>query len=117
MAGTYSKYDGQAYQTLSSRLVLSNDGTQSYTFTNNSVYTDLLDNESKLISSNVLRNAILSIWDTNAFKETSLTGSSIYYIGVDSGDNLIKSMLIAPVLTPTLLNAISGCSVFFTNLK
>ena len=88
MAGTYSKYDGLAYQTLSSKLVLSNDGTQSYAFTNNNVYTDLVDNESKLISPKMLRNSILSIWDTSVFKETSLSNSNIYYIGIDSGDDL-----------------------------
>jgi hypothetical protein len=90
MAGTYSKYDGLAYQTLSSKLVLSNDGTQSYAFTNNNVYTDLVDNESKLISPKMLRNSILSIWDTSAFKETSLTSSNIYYIGIDSGNESVN---------------------------
>ena len=127
MAGTYSKYDGQAYQTLSSKLVLSNAGTQSYSFTNNGVYTDLLDNGSKLISPNMLRNAILSIWDTNAFKETSLTGSSIYYIGVDSGDDLnnrdLKSKIYLgkrfyggnEIISSTLIN--SEVDIFLYNTK
>lgn len=127
MAGTYSKYDGQAYQTLSTKLVLSNDGTQSYAFINNNVYTDLLDNESKLISPNMLRNTILSIWDTNAFKETSLVGSSIYYIGVDSGDDLnnrdLKSKIYLgkrfydgnEVISSTLIN--SEVDIFLYNTK
>jgi hypothetical protein len=127
MAGTYSKYDGQAYQTLSSKLILSNDGTQSYSFTNNSVYTDLVDNESKLISPNMLRNSILSVWDTSVFKETSLTSSSIYYIGIDSGDNLINRDLKSKIylgkrfykgneiMSSTLLN--SEVDVFLYNTK
>lgn len=127
MAGTYSKYDGEAYQALSSKLVLSDAGTQSYAFTNNNVYTDLVDNESKLISPILLRNAILSIWDTSSFKETSLTSSNIYYIGVDSGDELdnrdLKSKIYLgkrfyqgnEIMSSTLLN--SEVDIFLHNTK
>lgn len=127
MVGTYSKYDGQAYQTLSSKLVLSNDGTQSYTFTNNNVYTDLVDNESKLISPKMLRNSILSIWDTSVFKETSLSNSNIYYIGIDSGDDLtnrdLKNKIYLgkrffkgnEIMSSTLLN--SEVDIFLHNTK
>ena len=38
MAGTYSKYDNEAYYSLGSRLLLSDSGTQSYSFDNNYVY-------------------------------------------------------------------------------
>ena len=126
MAGTYSKYDGQAYQALSSKLVLSNDGTQSYAFTNNNVYTDLVNNDSKLISPLMLRNAILSIWDTNAFKETSSTSSNVHYIGVDSGDttnlDLKKKLYLGKrfyngneIMSSTLLN--SEVDIFLYNTK
>ena len=126
MAGTYSKYTGQAYETLSSRLILSNDGTQSYAFTNNSVYTDLVDNENKLISPLMLRNAILSIWDTTAFKQTSSTNSNVSYIGVDSGDttdlDLKKKLYLGKrfyngdeIMSSTLLN--SEVDIFLYNTK
>lgn len=125
MAGTYSKYPGQAYQALSSKLVLSNDGTQSYAFTNNDVYTELVDNKTKLISPQMLRNAILSIWDTTAFKQTTSTGS-IYYIGVDSGDStdldLKKKLYLGKrfyggneIMSSTLLN--SEVDIFLYNTK
>jgi hypothetical protein len=84
MAGTYSKYDSTSYYSLSSVLVLSDSGTQSYSFGNNYVYTNLFDNEDKLISPKMLRDSILSIWDTTPFKETSASGS--YYIGIDTGN-------------------------------
>lgn len=126
MAGTYSKYDGQAYQALSSKLVLSNDGTQSYAFTNNDVYTDLVNNESKLISPLMLRNAILSIWDTTAFKETLSTNSNVYYIGVDSGNttdiDLKKKLYLGKrfyngneIMSSTLIN--SEVDIFLYNTK
>ena len=122
MAGTYSKYLGQDYQAFSSKLVLSNAGTQSYTFTNNGVYTELVDNKTKLISPQMLRNAILSIWDTTAFKQTS--NGSIYYIGVDSGDptdlDLKKKLYLGKrfyggneIMSNTLLN--SEVDIFLYN--
>ena len=126
MAGTYSKYDGQPYQSVSSKLILIDSSTQSYSFSNNYVYTNLLDNESKLIDPIMLRDSILSIWDTNAFKETSLTGSNSTFIGVDSGDDSdrdLKSKIYLgnrfyegnEIMSSTLLN--SEVDIFLYNTK
>lgn len=82
--GTYSKYTGTPYETISSSLLLNDAGTQSYEFTNNIVYTELPDNEVKLIDPKSIRNAILSVYDTMPFKETSVGNST--YIGIDNGD-------------------------------
>ena len=82
--GTYSKYIGTDYETISSSLLLVNSGTQSYEFTNNIVYTDLIDNTTKLVYPKSIRNTILSVYDTMPFKETSVGNSK--YIGIDNGD-------------------------------
>ena len=81
---TYSKYIGTLYETVSSSLLLDNAGTQSYAFTNNIVYTDLPNNTSKLIDPKSIRNAILSVYDTMPFKETSVGNNK--YIGIDNGN-------------------------------
>ena len=82
--GTYSKYTGTSYETISSSLILIDSGTQSYEFNNNIVYTELPDNTSKLIDPKSIRNSILSVYDTIPFKETSVGNST--YIGIDNGD-------------------------------
>ena len=82
--GTYSKYIGTSYETISSSLLLNDAGTQSYEFTNNIVYTELPDNITKLIDPKSIRNAILSVYDTMPFKETIVGTNS--YIGIDNGD-------------------------------
>ena len=82
--GTYSKYSGTSYETISSSLLLNDAGTQSYEFTNNLVYTELPDNTTKLIDPKSIRNAILSVYDTMPFKETIVGTNS--YIGIDNGD-------------------------------
>ena len=82
--GTYSKHIGTYYETISSTLLLNDAGTQSYEFTNNIVYTEFLDNTSKFIYPKSIRNAILSVYDTMPFKETSVGNSK--YIGIDNGD-------------------------------
>jgi hypothetical protein len=88
MAGTYSKYDNTNWSSTSSFLVLSDSGTQSYAFNNaylgNNLYTNLIDNENRLLQPKYLRNSILSLWDLPTFKLTT-SGSNIKYIGVDSG--------------------------------
>ena len=81
---TYSKYIGTLYETISSSLLLDNAATQSYAFTNNIVYTELPNNTSKLIDPKSIRNAILSVYDTIPFKETSVGNTT--YIGIDNGD-------------------------------
>jgi hypothetical protein len=87
---TYSKYIGTSYETVSSSLLLDNAGTQSYAFTNNIVYTDLPNNTSKLIEPKSIRNAILSVYDTMPFKETSVGNST--YIGIDNGDTTNRDL-------------------------
>lgn len=82
--GTYSKYTGTFYETTSSSLLLNDAGTQSYAFVYNKVYEELPDNTSKLIYPKSIRNAVLSIYDSIPFKETSVDNST--YIGIDNGD-------------------------------
>lgn len=125
MAGTYSKYDNDAYYSLSSKLVLSNSGTQSYAFNNNYVYENLKDNESKLITPKMIRDSILSIWDSTPFKETLIGTNS--YIGIDSGDDSINKDLKSKIylgkrfykgseiMSSTLLN--SEVDIFLHNTK
>ena len=90
---TYSKYTGNPWQATSSPLILATSSDiQSYMFTINGDYDDLADNTSSYIIPKYLRDAILSTWDSIPFKETTASGSSIYYIGIDSGeaDSLIE---------------------------
>jgi len=82
----YDKYTGQPWYSTSSPLIMATDsGTHSFAFTNNSLLEDLKDNEEAYITPKYIRDAIVSAWDSNVFKETSASGSSISYIGVDSG--------------------------------
>lgn len=94
MAGTYSKYNNTDWLSTSSFLVLLDSGTQSYAFNNaylgNDVYTNLIDNESKLLQPKHLRNSILSLWDLPTFKLTTASGSNIGYIGMDSGTSSVN---------------------------
>ena len=121
---TYSKYSGTFYETVSSSLLLDNAATQSYTFTNNIVYTELLNNTSKLINPKSIRNAILSVQDTIPFKETSVDNKT--YIGIDNGDPTnrdLKSKIYLgkrnysdkEVLDNTLLS--SNTDIFLYNTK
>lgn len=83
---TYSKYIGQPWESTSSPLVMATEsGTHSFAFTINSLLEDLKDNEEAYIIPRYIRDAIISTWDTIAFKETSASGSNISYIGIDSG--------------------------------
>lgn len=82
--GTYNKYTGTPYEAISTPIILDNSATQSYTFVNNSVYSNLLDNTTYIIEPKDLRNAILSLWDSTTFKLTSVNSDA--YIGIDSGD-------------------------------
>lgn len=81
---TYSKYVGTNYYAVGSNLLLLDSTPQSYTFTENKVYTDLIDNTTRLIYPERLRNAILSLYDSIPLKET-LAGNT-YYIGIDAND-------------------------------
>ena len=83
----YNKYTGQPWESTSSPLIVATtSGTNSFEFTNNSLIEDLEDNDSAYIIPKYLRDAIISTWDSIAFKETTASGSNISYIGVDSGE-------------------------------
>jgi hypothetical protein len=86
---TYSAYNNDIY-TVGSNVYLLNPQTQSYTFIENKVVEDLLDNTGKLIQPISLRNSILSLYDSIPFKETTASGSNIYYIGIDKNDQNLK---------------------------
>jgi hypothetical protein len=86
MAGTYSKYNSTNYYSLSSLISLSQSATQSYSFKNDYVYSNLIDNESRSLQPKYIRDSILSLWDLPSFKETIATPSNIRYIGIDSGN-------------------------------
>ena len=122
---TYSKYIGQPYESLSSGLILS--GSSPYGFTNDYVLNDVYDNETKSVRPKNIRDMILSSWDSNSFKETTASGSSIYYIGFDSGDDSnrdIKGKKISigkrshestEIMTSQLLSG--DADIFFYNTK
>jgi hypothetical protein len=62
----------------------------------NDILLSLQDNESKLVNPRDLRDSILSLWSSTPFKETTASGSSIAYIGLDSNntsDRDIKSKI------------------------
>lgn len=88
---TYSKYVGTNYEAVGSTLLLLDGTTQSYTFTENEVFTDLLDNDTKLIYPVRLRNAVLSLYDSIPFKET-LVGNT-YYIGINNDEQNLKKKI------------------------
>jgi hypothetical protein len=91
---TYSKYTGNPWQSFSSPLILAtaSDGAYPFMFTINEDYEDLISSTSSYIIPKYLRDAVLSIWDSIPFKETTASGSNTYYIGIDSGaaDNLLE---------------------------
>jgi len=83
---TYSKYTGFPWQAESSTLIVGTAiGTQSFEFTRNTVLENLKDNEDAYIIPKYLRDMFLSTWDSTVFKPTLASGSSIEYIGIDSG--------------------------------
>jgi len=79
----YNKYEFP-WQSTSYDLII---GTASdvFEFTNNRVLESLKDNENYYLMPRYLRDMIISLWDSTAFKLTSASGSSIEYIGIDSG--------------------------------
>ena len=52
----------------------------------NTILTTLYDNDDKMITPHQIRDAILSLWDDVIFKQTTASGSSIEYIGIDAGN-------------------------------
>jgi len=84
---TYSKYIGMPWESSSTTLIQATDsGTYSFAFTDNTVLESMPDNEDAHITPKYMRDMLLSTWDSIAFKETSGSGSSISYIGIDSGE-------------------------------
>jgi len=82
----YDKYIGQPWESTSNPLIAAAGSTpESFSFTSNSTFESLGDNETAYIIPKYIRDAVISTWDTIPFKETSASGSSIYYIGIDSG--------------------------------
>lgn len=76
---TYSLYTSTAYE--STRWPIS--GTPSYF---DYILDTSLDNLEKLVSPRDLRDMMLSLWSDTVFKETTASGSSTGYIGIDTGD-------------------------------
>lgn len=76
---TYSLYNATAYESTS----LSLSGTPSYF---DYILDTLPDNLQKLISPKDLRDMTLSLWSDAIFKETSASGSTVKYIGIDTGN-------------------------------
>ena len=79
----YNKY-GLPLQSTSYDLIIGT-GSDSFAFTNNIVLEGLKDNENYYLVPRYLRDMFISLWDSTAFKPTSASGSSIEYIGIDSG--------------------------------
>lgn len=85
---TYSKYVGSDYETVVSTVVLADDTAQSYTFGENKVVTDLLDNTGKLIVPKSIRNAVASLYESTVFVENALGNSG--YVGLPKSDTVLK---------------------------
>jgi len=81
----YDKYNGLPWHATSSTLIIGTTNSTSFEFTNNIVLENLKDNEEYYILPRYLRDMIISVWDTTIFKPTYASGSSVEYIGIDSG--------------------------------
>lgn len=84
-----------------------------------SIFNQLPDNTSKLISPKDVRSAVYSLWETISFKSTSIPTSEVNYIGIDQ-DNVTQKVYIgkkknqgAYVLNDDLLT--SDVDTFFYN--
>ena len=116
---TYSLNNSTIYEATS----LSLGGTPSYF---DYVLDTLPDNLQKLISPKDLRDMTLSLWSDIVFKETTASGSSIGYIGINtgnpSGSDVKNKMLFGKkeflgnsILGTASLN--SDLDIFFYNTK
>jgi hypothetical protein len=81
----YDKYDGLPWQATSSTLIIGTANSTSFQFTNNGVLENLKDNEEYYLIPKYLRDMFISVWDSTVFKPTYASGSSVEYIGIDSG--------------------------------
>ena len=91
----------------------------------NSVLNELPDNTSQLISPEDVRDAILTTWSNIIFKPTTVSASTVEYIGIDSSPAGIalkepifigkRNLLGSDIMNDSLLN--SGSDVFIFNTK
>ena len=79
----YDKFTGLPWQSTSSDLIIGTNST--FEFTNNIVLENLKDNEEYYLIPKYMRDMVISLWDSTVFKPTTVSGSSIEYIGIDSG--------------------------------
>ena len=83
---TYSINTGLVTESTSYPLILgASYSSISYTYIND-LLNRLQDNDSKLVEPWDLRDAIISLWSSTPFKETTASGSTIAYIGFDSNN-------------------------------
>ena len=80
----YDKFTGLPWQSTSSDLIIGTTNS-TFEFTNNIVLENLKDNEEYYLIPKYMRDMVISLWDSTVFKPTTASGSSIEYIGIDSG--------------------------------
>jgi hypothetical protein len=90
----------------------------------NSVLNQLPDNTSQLIAPVDVRNAVLTGWSNIVFKPTTVSASSVEYIGIDSSPAGIalkekisigkRNLLGSDIMDDTLLNSDSDVFIFNT---
>ena len=87
----------------------------------NSVLLSLPDNNNKLISPKDVRSAIYTTWENITFKPTTISSSTVEYIGIDQStfkEKIFfgkKQLGTASVMNDTLLN--SDVDIFIYNTK
>lgn len=136
----YEKYSGLPWGATSSSLIVGTATGGLFEFDNNSVIENLKDNEEYYLIPRYIRDMVISLWDSNVFKPTTASGSTIEYIGIDSGladdttqkpnrDIEINKILIGKrsysgtqsytasndILIPSLMS--SDIDIFFYNTK
>ena len=89
------------------------------------VLSEIPDNTSQLVTPKDIRDAIYTSWTHNVFKPTTITSSSVEYIGIDSsqaGINLKEKIFIgkrnlsgSDIMSDLLLN--SDTDIFIYNTK
>lgn len=112
---TYSLYE-KSIETVVSQIYLANSATQSYTFNENKVFTDLLNNSDKKIMPISIRNAVMSVYDSTPFKETIASGSNIYYIGIDNNQQNLKKHIYLGRRTNKGIDIMSNSLLTYSDL-
>jgi len=87
----------------------------------NYILSKLPDNTQKLISPADVRDAVYSVWENSIIRETSLTGTGSYYIGIAQSD-IKEKILIGKkelsgknILNSSLLS--NDTDIYFYNTK